>query len=106
MTERQPAREGAQQGVGEEEAGSQQRSPMRDSIPERQDHALSRRQMLNNCATQAPLNKTIFDAYHVLSCIIFFSYSDTTISSKESILEEQGAFLTSVYIIVEYLSSY
>ena len=27
-------------GVGEEEAGSQQRSPMRDSFPERCDHAL------------------------------------------------------------------
>ena len=27
---------------------------MRDSFPERQDHALSRRQALNDCATQAP----------------------------------------------------
>ena len=41
-------------GVGEEEAGSQQRSPMRDSFPERRDHALSRRQVLSDCATQAP----------------------------------------------------
>ena len=39
-------------GVGEEEAGSQQRSPMRDSFPECWDHALSRRQALNDCATQ------------------------------------------------------
>ena len=41
-------------GVGEEEAGSQRRSPMRASFPERWDHALSRRQALNDCATQAP----------------------------------------------------
>ena len=41
-------------GVGEEEAGSQWRSPMRDSFPERRDHALSWRQALNDCATQAP----------------------------------------------------
>ena len=41
-------------GVGKEEAGSQQRSPMRDSFPELQDHALSRRQALNDCATKAP----------------------------------------------------
>ena len=27
---------------------------MRDSFPERRDHALSRRQVLNDCATQAP----------------------------------------------------
>ena len=40
--------------VGEEEAGSQQRSPMRDSFLERCDHALIRRQALNDCATQAP----------------------------------------------------
>ena len=41
-------------GVGEEETGSQQRSPMGDSFPELWDHALSRRQALNDCATQAP----------------------------------------------------
>ena len=41
-------------GVVEEEAGSQQRSLMRDSFPECRDHALSRRQVLNDCATQAP----------------------------------------------------
>ena len=41
-------------GVGEEEAVSQQRSPMRDSFPELWDHALSRRQALNDCATQVP----------------------------------------------------
>ena len=41
-------------GVGEEEAGSQQRSPMRDSFPERRDQALSRRQALNDCATRTP----------------------------------------------------
>ena len=41
--------------MGEEEAGSQPRSPMWDLIPERQDHALSRRQMLKYCITQAPL---------------------------------------------------
>ena len=29
---------------------------MWDSIPERRDHALSRRQALNDCATQAPLD--------------------------------------------------
>ena len=40
--------------VGEEEAGSQRRSPMRDSFPELRDHALSQRQALNDCATQAP----------------------------------------------------
>ena len=41
-------------GVGEEEAGSQWRSPMRDSFPECRDHAFSGRQALNDCATQAP----------------------------------------------------
>ena len=41
-------------GAGEEEAGSQQRSPMRDSFLERCDHVLSRRLALNDCATQAP----------------------------------------------------
>ena len=55
LTERQAAREGTQEvGVGEEEAGSQWRSLMWGSIPECQDHALSLRQMLNDCATQAP----------------------------------------------------
>ena len=40
--ERQPAREGTQVGgVGEEEAGSQQRSLMWGLIPECRDHALS-----------------------------------------------------------------
>ena len=41
-------------GVGEEEAGSQWRSPMRDSFLECGDHALSRRQALNDCTTQVP----------------------------------------------------
>ena len=41
-------------GVREEEAGSQRRSPMRDSFPERCDHTLIRRQVLGDCATQAP----------------------------------------------------
>ena len=41
-------------GVGEEEAGSQRRSPMRDSVPELRDHAQSRRQALNHCAPRAP----------------------------------------------------
>ena len=41
-------------GVGEEKAGSQRRSLMRDSFPEHWDHALSRRQALNDCATQTP----------------------------------------------------
>ena len=40
-------------GVVEEEAGSQRRSPMRDSFPARCDHTLIRRQELNDCATQA-----------------------------------------------------
>ena len=31
-------------------------SPMWGSIPERWDHALSRRWMLNDCATQVPLS--------------------------------------------------
>ena len=54
-TEREPGREGTQAGgVGEEEAGSQRRSPMWGSIPECRDHALSRRQTLNNCGTQVP----------------------------------------------------
>ncbi|XP_034520683.1 mediator of RNA polymerase II transcription subunit 22 isoform X2 [Ailuropoda melanoleuca] len=48
-------RRNTSRGVGEEEAGSQRRSPMWDSIPQRRDHALSRRQTLNDCATQAPL---------------------------------------------------
>ena len=30
------------------------------SIPQRWDHALSRRQALNRCATQVPLNKVLF----------------------------------------------
>ena len=42
-------------GVGGEEAGSQWRSLMWDSIPEGRDHPLSRRQTLNRCATQVPL---------------------------------------------------
>ncbi|XP_057166629.1 intraflagellar transport protein 25 homolog isoform X6 [Ursus arctos] len=54
MRDSQPEREHSR-GVGEEEAGSQQRSPMRDSILELRDHALSRRQTPNDCATQAPL---------------------------------------------------
>ena len=41
-------------GVGEEKAGSQLRSPMRDSFPECRDHSLSRRQALNDCTTQVP----------------------------------------------------
>uniref|UniRef100_A0A7N5KC15 Ninein-like protein n=1 Tax=Ailuropoda melanoleuca TaxID=9646 RepID=A0A7N5KC15_AILME len=49
VLEEQPAGEGSQAGgVGEEEAGSQQRSLMWGSIPERQGHALSRRQTLND----------------------------------------------------------
>uniref|UniRef100_A0A452VE81 Immunity related GTPase cinema n=1 Tax=Ursus maritimus TaxID=29073 RepID=A0A452VE81_URSMA len=52
--ERQAAREGTQAGgVGEGEAGFQQRSLMWGSIPECRDHALSQRQTLNDCATQA-----------------------------------------------------
>ena len=39
-------------GVGEDEAGSWWRSPMRDSFSERGDHTLIRRQTLNDCATQ------------------------------------------------------
>ena len=42
LTERQPAREGMLAGgVGEEEAGSQQKSLMWGSIPDHRDHALS-----------------------------------------------------------------
>ena len=48
--------------MGEEEAGSQQRSLMRGSIPECRDHALSRRQMLNDCATQGPLPNSFSEA--------------------------------------------
>ena len=44
-------------GVGEEEAGSQQRSLTWGSIPECWAHALSRRQTLNDCTTQAPHHK-------------------------------------------------
>ena len=33
---------------------------MRDSFPERRDHALSRRQALNDCATQAPRDVGFF----------------------------------------------
>ena len=40
-------------GVGKEDPGCQERSPMRNSFPERRDHALSRRQVLNDCTTQA-----------------------------------------------------
>ena len=40
-------------GVGEEEAGSQWRSTMRDSFLERCDHTLIRRQVLNDCTTQS-----------------------------------------------------
>ena len=43
-------------GVGEEEAGSQRMSPMRDSFPDCQEHALSRRQAFNDCTTQVPLD--------------------------------------------------
>ena len=41
--------------MGEEEAGSKRRSLMWGLIPEHRGHALSRRQTLNRCATQAPL---------------------------------------------------
>ena len=54
VTDSQREREQSR-GGGEEEAGSQQRSPMWDSIPERRDQGLSQRQTLNDCATQAPL---------------------------------------------------
>ena len=47
-------------GGGEEEAGSQQRSLTQGSIPEYRDHALSQRQMLNDCATQAPQYKLFY----------------------------------------------
>ena len=40
--------------VREEESGSQRRRPVRDSFREHCDHALIRRQVLNDCATQAP----------------------------------------------------
>ena len=57
LTQRQPVREGAHaEGVGEEEPGSQWGSLMWGSIPGLWDHALSRRQALNRCATQAPLD--------------------------------------------------
>ena len=36
----------------EEEAGSQWRSPMKDSFPEHCDHTLIRRQVLSDCVTQ------------------------------------------------------
>ena len=49
------AREGIQAGgVGEEEAGSQQRSLMWGSIPQHGDHVLGRRQTFNHCAMQMP----------------------------------------------------
>ena len=40
--------------VGEEEAGSQRRSPMRDSFPEHRDHALNRRQALMTAPPRRP----------------------------------------------------
>ena len=51
---REPTRErgNTSRGVREEEAGSQWRSLMRDSFPERYDHVLSQRQALNDCATR------------------------------------------------------
>ena len=54
--ERQTVRKkgNSSRGVGDEEAGSQWRSPMRDSFLECWDHTLIRRQALNDCATQAP----------------------------------------------------
>ena len=56
MTERQPAREGTEAGAeGEEEAAFPAGSLMWGSIPGPWDQALSQRQTLNDCATQAPL---------------------------------------------------
>ena len=75
MTERQQWEREHNRGVGEEEAGSQRRSAMWDSIPERRDHALSRRQTLNDCATQAPLIFSIFTflSFHIIYfCSNFF----------------------------------
>ena len=57
VTERQPAREGTQQGEWERKKQAPSggaRCGTRSRIPERRDHALSRRQTLNACATQAP----------------------------------------------------
>ena len=59
--ERQSEREGTQAGgVGEEEAGSQQRSLMWGLIPGLWDHSLSQRQMLKDWATQVPLHSLLY----------------------------------------------
>ena len=64
LTERQAAREGTQAGgVGEEEAGSQPRSLMWGSIPERRDHALSRRPTPSDCATPASPPEQFFKKF-------------------------------------------
>ena len=47
------------------QAHSRAGSLMRGSIPECRDHALSRRQTLNRCATQAPPDMIIFIDYIV-----------------------------------------
>ena len=52
----------------EKEAGSQCRSLMWGSIPERWDHTLSRRQTLNGCATQAPLPRIAFKKSFFFNC--------------------------------------
>ena len=60
--------------MGEEEAGSQRRTLMWVSIPGPWDHALSRRQTLNHCATQAPHTLFFFNLFYFifLFCLCFF----------------------------------
>uniref|UniRef100_A0A452SWS7 Interferon alpha/beta receptor 2 n=1 Tax=Ursus americanus TaxID=9643 RepID=A0A452SWS7_URSAM len=63
------------------------RSLMWGSIPHRRDHALSRRQMLNRCATQAPLSSCLLThlpiMYHFLYPIAVFPYSCYSFSFRK-----------------------
>ena len=75
--------------MGEEEAGSQWRSLMWGSIPGLQDHALSRRQMLNDCATQVP------PISYVLSSL---SFSLSLSPSLSFFLEREFFFKDFIYL--------
>ena len=70
LTEIETAKERGMQagGVREEETGFQQRSPMQGLIPECRDHPLSRRQTLNDWATQVSLGACFFLSHSPCLC--------------------------------------
>ena len=61
-------------------------SPMWGLIPERWDHALSRRQMLNNSATQAPLNLRTIVFILNISMQRLFLFSEISVKCVHQLL--------------------